>query len=111
MGSGQSREIEPEVQEAVDKFVSKCLHRCEDNLYTRVVDVIDTASRMLPDIDTEVLKDALLFSVGTRYIRYDVIDDESVPDLIINHRLLDLASVSEVGDNFNNMSFDREEHQ
>lgn len=106
MGSEQSREVEPDVQEAVDKFVSKCLHRCEDNHYTKVIDVIDTASRMLPEIETEALKEALLFSVGTRYVRYDIVDDENVPDVIINHRLMDLA---EIDDTVNNKSSDREE--
>ena len=90
MGTDYSKEVEPDIQEAVDDFVSKSLHRCQENVFTKVSDVVSTARRMLRDIDHDSISTALLHSLGTRFVRYTIKDDEPVPDIILNHKLLDV---------------------
>ena len=102
MGAEYSKEVDADIQESVDTFVSKCLHRTQDHVYTKVSDVVQTARRMLKDIDEETISVALLNSLGTRFIRYTMKDDEAVADIILNHKLLDMDIPHEAqkGDDF-----------
>lgn len=96
MGASYSVEPSEEALSTAKKFISTSLHHTHNCAFTNVRDVIEAAARMYPEIEKDDLEGALLTSFDSNYIRFRMVDEEFIPDVILNHRLLDVAEIEPI---------------